>query len=70
MKMTVKKEVETPKSATHYRGDPLDVDDVSWFKTIEVAGVPIWFFLGDHGVWFMSGENTPEGLIEIGECDG
>jgi hypothetical protein len=65
MKMTVKREVEVPRDATHYHGDPLNPDDVSWFKQIEVAGVPIWFFKGDHGVWFLSGENTPEGLIEI-----
>ena len=51
--MTVKREVEVPRDATHYHGDPLNPDDVSWFKQIEVAGVPIWFFKGDHGVWFL-----------------
>jgi hypothetical protein len=61
---------EVPMSATHYKGNSSDADDVVWFKQIEVMGVPIWFFKGDHGIWFLSGENTPEGLIEIGECDG
>ena len=64
-------EVTVPEGATHYQGNPLNVDDVVWFKQVEISGVPTWFFkFGSlYTVWFLSEENPVTNLIKIGESD-
>lgn len=64
-------EVEVPEGATHYQGNPLNVDDVVWFKQVELNGVVNWFFKFSslYIVWFLSEESSPENLIKIGESD-
>lgn len=63
--------INVPKNATHYVGNPLDEDNVVWYKQIEIAGELNWFFKGDGGVWFLSARqfDRPDNLIEVEKND-
>lgn len=51
MKVTVQIEVEIPDGATHFHGNILDSEDVSFYKCRQIGAV------GDH--WFSKQSHNP-----------